>query len=103
MLGSTAAVGVGAVAAIAAAAAAALHAGGGCGGGSGSSGGGSGGGSSSNGGGQMHASSAGGPARLQRLLLGVAVGAVGLVLVMLYCKSVLAALLLCYAGFVLGM
>jgi hypothetical protein len=40
---------------------------------------------------------------MQHLLLGVAVGVVGFVLMMLYCKAVLAALLLCYAGFVLGM
>jgi hypothetical protein len=103
MLSSTAAAGVGAVAALAAAAAAAFHAAGGGGGSSRNSGNGGGSSSSGGGGGQIHPREAGRTVRLQRLLLGVVVGAVGLVLVMLYCKSVLAALLLCYAGFVLGM
>lgn len=91
------------MAAAAALAAAAFFAGGGRNNGGGGSGGSSGSSGSSSGGGHAHALDAGRPPKLQRLMYGVVAGAVGLVLVMLYCKSVLAALLLCYAGFVLGL
>ncbi|KAF6266001.1 hypothetical protein COO60DRAFT_638331 [Scenedesmus sp. NREL 46B-D3] len=99
MLSSTAA---GGMAGLAAAAAAALGVGNSSGSGDSSgSGGGSGGSSSS--GGHLRAGGSGPLARVQHLLLGMVIGAVGSVLLMLYCKAVLAALLLCYAGFALGM